>query len=177
VQYLVFGMRFLIGAVFLASTFGKLARRGGIGRFTDSVRGMRILPERLARPVALAVIAGEASVCVLLTVPSRRTALPGLALATALLAVFTVAIALAVRRGVRAPCQCFGASTTPLGARHLVRNVLLVAAAVTGAAGSAAEGPVHPAGALVAAASGLLAGGVVAALDELHDLFASGEPV
>lgn len=51
--------------------------------------------------------------------------------AAALLTAFTALVATNLARGHRPPCACFGAwSRTPLGPRHLVRNGLLVAAAV-----------------------------------------------
>ena len=54
--------------------------------------------------------------------------------ATALLAAFTGAIAVRLRRGDEVPCGCFGeASTKPVGRDSLLRNVLLCGLAALGA--------------------------------------------
>ncbi len=56
------------------------------------------------------------------------------AAAAALLAVFSVAVALRLRTAERAPCGCFGeTSPEPVGVDTLVRNVVLTAMAAVGA--------------------------------------------
>jgi hypothetical protein len=56
------------------------------------------------------------------------------AAAAALLAVFTVAVALRLRTVERVPCGCFGeTSPEPVGADTLVRNLVLTAMAAVGA--------------------------------------------
>jgi uncharacterized membrane protein YphA (DoxX/SURF4 family) len=53
------------------------------------------------------------------------------ACAIALLVVFTALIANRLRHGEHPPCSCFGAwSASPIGARHLLRNAALLAAAI-----------------------------------------------
>jgi hypothetical protein len=69
------------------------------------------------------------------------------------------------------PCRCFGASSLPLGPWHVGRNVVLAAAATTGAAIVAPMHPAQPAGVALAAAGGLLLGGVAATLDDIVGLF------
>ena len=55
--------------------------------------------------------------------------------ALVLLAVFSTLLIMRLREGRHPPCACFGAwSVRPLGPRHLVRNGVLVAAAVVAAA-------------------------------------------
>ncbi|MGK5733615.1 MauE/DoxX family redox-associated membrane protein [Streptomyces sp. URMC 124] len=169
--YLGIAIHCLIGVVFLVSSLGKSAGRRAFDRFVISVEDMRIVPSRRARSVARAVVVAECAVCVCLAVPVVAATVAGLVVATGLLAVFTTAIAVSVRRGVRTPCRCFGASAGPLGPRHIVRNVALAAAAVTGAAAVAAPGATTPGGAAVAVLGGLLVGGLVAALDDILDLF------
>ena len=54
--------------------------------------------------------------------------------AMALLSAFTALIALRLSQGRRPPCACFGGfSATPIGAPHLVRNVVFIAIAVLAA--------------------------------------------
>ena len=53
-----------------------------------------------------------------------------------LLAVFTVLIVSKLRRGEHPPCACFGAwSATPIGPRHVLRNLVLIAVAAVAAIG------------------------------------------
>ncbi|MFD5143037.1 MauE/DoxX family redox-associated membrane protein [Streptomyces sp. NPDC058401] len=170
-HYLSIGTRFLIGVVFLISFCSK-AKPAAFGEFADSLRDMRLVPARRVRPVAAAVVAAEAATVLLVSVPAAGGA--AFTIAAALLAVFTGAIALTVRRGAATPCRCFGASKAPLGVRHIVRNLALAACAVFGAVttlmppGRAAVG-----GTLVAAAAGTLAGVLVTVLDDLYGLFLS----
>lgn len=169
--YLALGIRCLIGAVFLTSSVGKTAGRGAFDRFVSSLEGMRIVPSRSARSVARWVVAAEAAVCATLVTPLPAAAIAGFVLAAALLAAFTAGIALTLRRGVRTPCRCFGTSASTLGPRHLVRNLALAALAVTGAFVVTADGATTPGGAVLAALTGLLLGGLVAVLDDILDLF------
>ena len=54
--------------------------------------------------------------------------------AVALLLAFTALIALRLAQGRRPPCVCFGGfSAKPIGALHLVRNVVFIAIAVLAA--------------------------------------------
>ncbi len=81
------------------------------------------------------------------------------AVALALLAFFSTFLASRLRRGVRVPCGCFGASARhPLSAADLVRNGLLALAAAV-ALGEAR--PRAPSGtALIVGVAGVVAGAV-----------------
>jgi hypothetical protein len=171
VQYLAIGIRCLIGALFLASAISKVSTRGAFGAFVSSVRGMRLLPPGRARPVAIVVVVAEFGVCVLLAVPVAAATVAGFMVAAGLLAVFAIGITVAIGRGARVPCRCFGASTTPLGPRHVARDAGLAAVAVAGAVVALSTGPVHAGGAAVAALAGLLLGGLVLAIDDIVELF------
>lgn len=94
----------------------------------------------------------------------------GFGLACSLLAAFTAAVGVALRRGRRAPCRCFGASSTPIGPRHLVRNTALLAIVVLGL--TAPEGLPPPAGLAVAAVVGLVGAILIVSLNDIIDLFA-----
>ncbi|MGC9671363.1 MauE/DoxX family redox-associated membrane protein [Planosporangium sp. 12N6] len=168
-QYLTIGIRCLLGAVFLVSSVTKVAGPNALAAFVESVRGTRLLPSWLTRPVALLVVAAEFAAWVLLAVPF--TAVAGLLVAAGLLVSFAVAVALAVRPEVRTPCRCFGASSAPLGARHVVRNVALTAAAAIGVATAPQAGPVHVGGLVVAVCAGLVLGALVTVLDDIVELF------
>jgi hypothetical protein len=168
VAYLAVGCRLLIAVVFLVSVATKLA---DLPAFVESVRGLRVLPAPLARAGAGAVVAAEAAIVLLLAVPVAATGVAGFGVAVAALVAFGAAIALSLRRGRRAPCRCFGRSTTPLGWHHVVRNGALTAVALLGAVATAGAGPAHPGGLAVAAAAGAVAGLLVTALDDIVALF------
>jgi hypothetical protein len=161
------GCCWLVAVVFAISAAGKLRSAGARAAFRRSVADMKVLPSRAVGPVAAAVPIAEALTVVLLVLPP--TAVYGCVLAGVLLAAFTTGILIVLRRGTRASCLCFGASERPFSARHVVRNVLLAAAALSGALLSAQ--PVDLPAALVAIAAGAIAALLVVTFDELLDLF------
>ncbi|WP_327350917.1 MauE/DoxX family redox-associated membrane protein [Streptomyces sp. NBC_01304] len=165
--------RFLIGIVFLISVLSKVAGRQAFSSFASSIGAMRLLPGGLrTAPVAALVVAAEGMVVALLLTPFPYATAAGLALAAGLLSVFGVAITLTVRRGVRTACRCFGASTTPLGIRHVVRNAALAGIAAPAAvAAVSAPRPVTAAQTVLPAVLGLLGGGLITAFDDLVSLF------
>lgn len=171
IEYLSIGVRCLVGTVFLVSSASKVVAPGASRAFVASLHDLRLLPPRLVRPLALVVVVGEIAVWVLLATPAAPAVAVGFLLAAGLLVAFAVGIGLATYRGRRVPCRCFGASTVPLGPRHVVRNGILAAVATTGAAVVNTTGPLHPGGVVVAALAGLLLGGLTAVLDDLLALY------
>jgi hypothetical protein len=171
--YLAVGCRVLLGAVFLVSTASKLRTRGTFDQFVAAVEGFGLVPPARVRAVASAVVAAELAIPVLLLVAATVPA--GFAVALGLLGGFTVAIGRALRRGVQAPCRCFGVSASPIGWRHLVRNGLLAATATAGliVALTGSTGGAHPGGIAVASVAGLLLAGLTVVADDLVDLFTS----
>ncbi|MEO3886861.1 MauE/DoxX family redox-associated membrane protein [Nonomuraea sp. B5E05] len=175
-QYVALGMRCAIGLVFLVAVLGKVRSKDAFGRFAGSVPDLLPrLPPRATVAVGAAVVAAEASVVVLLV--AEGTAPAGLVLAGAVLLAFCAAIGRVIRTGARTPCRCFGATASPLGGRHLIRNVLLVLAAAAGVAAHQEAQPagLHPAGVVIALVAGAAAALAVVLLDDLVDLFA-GRP-
>jgi hypothetical protein len=127
--------RCLIGAIFAVSAVAKLRNRGAFGAFASWVRDLPVPPllrTRQGMPLAVVMAAAEAAIVVLVAFP--WTAMAGLLLATATLACFAAGAFLLHRRRPGEPCSCFGASTVPLGLRHVARNVLLCLTAAAGAA-------------------------------------------
>jgi hypothetical protein len=163
------GCCWLVAAVFAISAVGKLRTAAVRVAFRRSVADMAVLPARAVGPVAATVAVVEAVAVVLLVVPT--TSVLGCLLALVLLAVFTTGIVVVLRRGTRAGCLCFGTTERPYGPRHLVRNILLAAAALAGAitAGNPTDLPI----ALTAIAAGGLAALVIVTFDELLELFAT----
>jgi len=170
--YLLIACRTLLLGVFVAALAGKIRRRSTYRDFAKWVGTLGLVPRRLTAIAAASATAAEAAAVALLALPS--TVPVGFALAAALLAVFTAGVALAIRRGRRAPCHCFGASKTPLGAVHVVRNAVLLAVGCAGLTLSTVGDPdpaIHLAGVLLAVTVALLALLPVLRLDDLMALF------
>ncbi|GAA3220844.1 MauE/DoxX family redox-associated membrane protein [Nonomuraea helvata] len=96
--------------------------------FTKATAELSGLPARAARPAAVAVVAAEGSAATLMAVGGAALRW-GLLLAAALLLLFSARLALALRRGRRVSCNCFGRSTQPISTLDLVRNAGLTACA------------------------------------------------
>lgn len=156
--------------VFAVSLASKVRSRAAWSGFVDSVRRLGQLRGPLAAVMAGAVATAELLVVGLLAVPVSTPL--GLALGAALLVGFTVALMRARRRGVRAACRCFGASTSPVGIRQVVRNLLLLGAVgLAGVGAAAGTAPLHLAGLVVAVTAGLAVAVVLILLDEFVELF------
>ncbi|WP_192810177.1 MauE/DoxX family redox-associated membrane protein [Actinomadura rudentiformis] len=170
-DYVYFGCRCLIGAVFIASVAGKTGN-ASFREFTRATRTLlaALLPRKVSRkaaqPVSVAVLAAEVSVPVMLA-PAATVRL-GLGVAAVLLLGFGVFIAAALKRGVNASCRCFGTSSAaPLRKHHLFRNALLIAAALAGMAGPRDLGSAHTGGLVLAGGVGLVVAVLVARMDDL----------
>ena len=166
--FVVVATRFLLGAVFAISAVEKIRDRRAVRRFVIATVDWAIGPS------IVGVILGEAAAAALLFSPAAwRWDVPaGFALALVLLGAFSVVLVRALRRDVRVPCGCFGASSGPPNAGHLLRNGVLAAAAAIGLIGSAggATAPLSPSSVAVGLL-GTAAAFVVVRLDEFRTLF------
>jgi hypothetical protein len=171
--YVVLGCRCVVGLVFVTSVVGKLRGRTAFAGFVAAAGRLGpgwVVSRVPAGVVAGGVVAAEAAVLVLLLHPS--TAWAGFVLAGLLALAFAAAVLAALRRGDRAPCHCFGGSAGSVGGVHLVRNVVLVAAAGLGlAVGAAPTGPLAPAGVIAAVVAGAVVAAVVVTADDVAELF------
>jgi hypothetical protein len=141
-QDLAYAAALVLAAVFLAASVAKLRDRAGT-RTTFAALG-------LPRPFASAVAALEALLAAGLVV------VPGWAgvAALALLAGFTTYLVRAVRRGVEAPCNCFGSrGAQPVSSVEIVRNASLLLAAAVAATSAGPRWPGAGSCALVGAAA------------------------
>ncbi|MFY1691397.1 MauE/DoxX family redox-associated membrane protein [Plantactinospora sp. WMMB782] len=163
--------RALLAAVFVVAVANKVFGRAAWPGFVQSLRELRQLPDAAVRPAATATVTVEVLVAVLLLVPVRAVGALGFALAACLLGAFSVVIGLAMARGNRTPCRCFGVSSTPLGWPHLVRNGTLVCVAVLGLAAMTTEGVVEPPYVLLAGVTGVVLGTLVTAAEDIVSLF------
>ena len=168
------------------SAAGKLRSGRAYRDFRSGLAATALVSRPLTGLVAATLAAAEAVVAALcaaaliMTFLSRPGALAGPALTGAALAgavtlatVLTAGVAVAVRRGVTAPCACFGSGgRTPLSGVHLARNACLLAILVAGAASVGLERwPPGPAAAALAAATGGVSALLLTRLDDLTTLF------
>jgi hypothetical protein len=169
--YVVLTCRGVLALVFVISSVSKL-RGTAFRAFVSSLRRLPVVPDRWARLVAVVVVATEVAIPLLLAM--QAMALAGFALAASLLTAFAVGIAVSVRKGAPVSCRCFGPSDTPLGARHVVRNTILIAVAVTGSLAMVAGGPpdLHPALTVIALTAAACVAALIVRFDDLVELFA-----
>jgi uncharacterized membrane protein YphA (DoxX/SURF4 family) len=161
----VVALRWMLIVIFATAAWGKLRGRRAFGDFTASVADLRLVPAGAVGIAALLVPLLE----LLLVV--RLAAGGGFAGSAVLLAAFTFVAALAGRRRSSVSCCCFGASGTPLGGRHAVRNASLTALAAGGWATAAIVPAPGGAEAVLAAVTGAVAGLLVTRSDDLWSLF------
>lgn len=139
-QYVDIAGRLLLLTVFILALAGKASSRSAWQEFVESIRAMAVIDRAKAPAAAVATAAAEAGVVVLAVIPVRLAGSAAFVLAAGLLGCLTAAVIAVVRRGAPVPCRCFGASQTPLGVAHVVRNLVLVATALLGLAGSLVQG-------------------------------------
>lgn len=122
------------------------------------------------RPVLITV---EVTVTVTVALPWTATA--GLLLAAVTLAVFAVGAEVMIGRGATEPCQCFGASSTPLGLPHVIRNALGCALAGCGAVCAADAGypAIHPFPVILGTGCGLVLALLLIFTDDIAVLFSA----
>ena len=156
-------LRALLGVVFAWSAAGKVTPAG----FAAAVTMLREIGVRTrTRLVAGLLVGAEVITVVLLAVPGTVRA--GTVAAVVMLGVLTAGVAVVVRRGLAVRCACFGATASPLGVTHLVRNAVLLACAGAEAL-STASGANFAAG-LVAAITGAVLAVLIVRLDDLEYL-------
>ncbi|WUW24423.1 hypothetical protein OG521_28145 [Streptomyces sp. NBC_01463] len=170
--------RLVLAMVFALSAAAKVRSPRAYGEFREAAVALggplasRVIAFGPSSPLLTAVPAAEGALAVLLLAPATAaTALMG---ALALLLVFSLVLARAVRRGTQVACHCFGSSRAPVRGAQLLRNGVLVVVACLGLAGTYADGVVrHPAPALlVALVAAAALSWVVVLWDDLTELLA-----
>ena len=112
-------IRIVLAGVFAVAAVAKLRDRAGV-RKTAMEFGV---PAPLAEGVAMLLPFAELT-CAVAIIPVR-TAWWGASGLLALLIVFSVAMAIALARGRRVDCRCFGQlQSTPIGPATLARNLV-----------------------------------------------------
>lgn len=148
--------------VFMALLFARalVHKLADVTAFGGFLADYGILPPSLVRPAAVAVLVAEGLVIATLLVPAAWTV--GSLLAAALLAVYGLAIAHAVRSGRRwIECGCGGAMQ-PVSWPLVARNALLAAVALLGTAGAGGSLDTGEAVAVIAAGFAVFLGYMLA---------------
>lgn len=125
---LEWGLCLFLSGVLVLAAGPKLAAPAA---FALAVRQYGILPDALVNLVAIYLPWLEMScAAALLIIPQARRVTLGLV--AGLLLAFTLAMAIALGRGISIPCGCFGGDSPehPLGVLNLMRNIGLAAAAI-----------------------------------------------
>ena len=160
--------RLLLAGIFTTSAVAKWLDRPA----SATALGNFGVPGRLVAPLALALPLLEFVTALLLLLPGS-TAWLGAVLATVLLTVFSVAIAVNLLRGRRPACNCFGQiQTTPIGPGTLLRNAAFAVPAVFVVGNGREAGPgafdwtvgMSPAESALTVIAALLAAGLVGGL-------------
>jgi hypothetical protein len=172
-QYVDVASRLLLLTMFTLALASKISSRRAWGEFVESTRAMAVVGEAQVPAAAVATAAAEGAVIVLAAVPLRWAGSAAFIIAAGLLGCLAVAVAMVVRRGKSVTCRCFGASQTPLGVSHVVRNVLLVVIALLGLAASFVNGSFDPILSAIVGVFGAILGLLVARWDDLVSLLAT----
>jgi hypothetical protein len=113
--------RWVIGITFALSALGK-AR--AMASFRGSVAEFAILPARLTDPVAVVAVGAEILIVLLMAVGGWWVP-AGFVLALGLLAAFSAALVVALRRRDEVSCNCFGPVQRPISWYDIARNAAL----------------------------------------------------
>lgn len=116
--------RLYVAGLLLAAALGK-ARSWT--KFEHSLTALLGCGQASARLLSLALIAAEGGVALML-LAGGAAAVPAMAAALALFALFAAAVAAALARGRTFSCNCFGGVDRPISGFDLIRNGLLMAA-------------------------------------------------
>ncbi|HZN20409.1 MAG TPA: MauE/DoxX family redox-associated membrane protein [Micromonosporaceae bacterium] len=126
--YVLVLSRATVGLAFALSAAGKLRDPKA---FREAVAGLRLVPSGWSAATAAGVLATEVAIVVLVTFGGPALLL-GFVVAVGLLAVFSGALVMTLRRGVIISCNCFGPDERSLSPYDVVRNLLLVGCALAG---------------------------------------------
>lgn len=118
-------LRLGLGSLFVLTGALKL---GDVTAFATEIHNYQLLP-RLAPVLAATLPTIEIVLGAALLAGPRIWARAGALATTALLVVFTIAVASVVARGINITCGCFGEGSGPVTMLTVLRDVALVAAA------------------------------------------------
>ena len=120
--YLIRTCRIIMGVVFIVAALAKI---GDVAAFSTQIHNFRMMPIGLENLVAMILpwIELLAGLSLLLGIRPRSGGL----IVTVLMAVFLVAVAVALGRGLDIECGCFGtADATRVGLSKLTQNLVML---------------------------------------------------
>jgi hypothetical protein len=108
------------------------------GGFAQDMANYRLIPEMLVGP--LAVMLPGVEIAAGLSLVSGVALRGGIVVIEAMLAVFVIALAQAIHRGIDTSCGCFGVGdqAEPIGWSEVVRDLVMMAAGWVGWPGPSA---------------------------------------
>lgn len=184
VSEFVVGVCAMTACVFGVSAAAKIRSRAAYRAYRAGLEANHLMPGYLLATVAAVLAVGEALTAAWLTDCTVLLAARGghasallaesaLAAATLLIATLTVGLTVAIRRGSTAPCPCFGVrSPRPTGPAHLLRNLVLLSAVVSGLAlGPAVRRPPTPAGLVLALGTAVVAAMLIIRWEDIAEVF------
>lgn len=120
--------RIAIAAIFAVSATGKALDVAG---FRESVSEFRLLPTAWINPAVWTFLCLEFAVVIALIIGDGLL-LPGFVLAACLLLIFSAALSLALLKGARTTCNCFGRTQERISPYDLARNAMLLVCSLAG---------------------------------------------
>jgi len=120
IDYLYWASRFVLAAVFLAASVGKVR---SLAAFRDTVANLGV-PRLAINPSVVAVITLEATEGILVSLGQAKSA--AVVLGVSLVLVFIGAAVYAMRTGQLILCNCFGDSRQALGWATIARSGMLL---------------------------------------------------
>jgi hypothetical protein len=161
----IWSARIILGLTLAVAAWGKAKDAGA---FRQTVVDFDLFPARGARTVAIVLIAAE-FLAVAALAAGGGLLVAGFGLALLLLAVYSLALSVALARNARIDCNCFGQKTRPISPFDLVRNLLLLGLGLAGIVLLALDSSSHlPAGGIAVAAA--MSVGVTVILVHLADI-------
>ena len=110
----------------LAFALSSAGKATNLAAFQRAINDLRLVPQRLTQPIALAVLAAEMAVVALIVlgglVPGTALLRAGFLLALSLLVLFTAVLISTLARRLSTSCACFGSATKPVSGWDVVRN-------------------------------------------------------
>jgi hypothetical protein len=115
----------VVGSTFAISLFSKIRN---FSQYVNTIRAFRLVPEELIQRIAVLVLLLEFLTLFLLA----NWKLLAFWLASILLIIFTIVIAIALRRKIRTSCNCFGVNSHFISPIDLVRNIGFLVCSIVG---------------------------------------------
>jgi Methylamine utilisation protein MauE len=168
-EYALWIARVSLATLFFVAAISKLSTRAGFRELVVSLPAFGV-PSSLASPAfAIGLVAME------LATASLMLAMPqvGGIVAAAMLAGFALGIARALTSREPVTCRCFGASSTPIGRSHLIRNLVLATIGIGVAIANPAATLARSLPLALATFAGLGLGAVLTRWDDLAFIFST----